>query len=81
MNLSQVLNEVEQFEARHVHRFTSTLKFMGTDRIGLTGSDSKLLWQDRGLYTCHALSEVENEGLMAEDESTMSLKIDGGGRD
>ena len=83
LNLFQVLSELQHFEERRVHRVTSTLKFMGTDRISLTGSDNRLLWQDRGLYTCHARSEVENEGhvVTAEDESSMSLKINGVGRD
>ena len=72
-------SKVEYIEERQVHRVTSTLKFMGTDRIGLTGSDNQLLWQDRGLYACHALTEVGGE--VAEDESTVSLTINGFSRE
>ena len=71
----QVQSKVEYIEERQVHRVTSTLKFMGTDRIGLTGSDNQLVWQDRGLYACHARSEAGVE--VAEDESTVSLAING----
>ena len=66
---------MEYIEERQVHRVTSTLKFMGTDRIGLTGSDNQLVWQDRGLYACHARIEAGVE--VVEDESTVSLAING----
>ena len=66
---------MEYIDERQVHRVTSTLKFMGTDRIGLTGSDNQLVWQDRGLYACRALTEVG--GDVADDESTVSLAING----
>ena len=58
-----------------MYRVTSSLKFVGTDRVSLTGSDNRLLWQDRGLYTCHAQREFDSE------ESAMSLEINGVGRD
>ena len=76
------MNEVQFFEERNVHRVTSILKFIGTDRISLAGSENKLLWQDRGLYTCTARSEVgDSEGDEAVAESTMSLNVNGDGRD
>ena len=66
--MSQVQNEEQDVEHRLTHRVTSTLKFLGPERI----EGRQLMPQDRAHYTC----QFENEVKHATAESTMLLRIE-----
>ena len=53
--MSQVQNEEQEVEHRLTHRVTSTLKFLGPERI----EGRQLMPQDRAHYTCQVILNIK----------------------